>query len=100
MDICLRVLKASNKSRFDSYKVRNSILIISHITFRDSRAHMSSNNLSRNSCIYCAFQDDGITSSYRNLWLLINLIAQLLICPFCFTNILDYFSCHGLRLKG
>ena len=33
MDICLRVLKESNKSRFDSYSVRNSVLIISHITF-------------------------------------------------------------------
>ena len=33
MDICLRLLKESNKSRFDSYNVRNSILIISHITF-------------------------------------------------------------------
>ena len=33
-DICLRVLKESNKSKFDSYSVRNSVLIISHITFR------------------------------------------------------------------
>ena len=39
MDICLRVLKESNKSRFDSYSVRNSVLIISHITFRDCRVH-------------------------------------------------------------
>ena len=31
MDVCLRVLKESNKSRFDSYSVRNSVLIISHI---------------------------------------------------------------------
>ena len=36
MDICLRVLKESNKSRFDSYNVRNSVLSISHITFRDT----------------------------------------------------------------
>ena len=35
MDVCLRVLKESNKSRFDSYSVRNSVLIISHITFKD-----------------------------------------------------------------
>ena len=34
MDVCLRVLKESNKSRFDSYSVRKSALIISHITFR------------------------------------------------------------------
>ena len=33
MDICLRVLKESKKSRFDSCSVRNSILIISHIIF-------------------------------------------------------------------
>ena len=51
MDICLRVLKESNKSRFDSYSVRNSVLIISHITLRDCRAHIFSDNLSRNSCI-------------------------------------------------
>ena len=39
MDVCLPVLKESNKSRFDSYSVRNSVLIISHITFRDRRVH-------------------------------------------------------------
>ena len=47
MGICLRVLKESNKRRFDSY----SVLIISHITFRDCRVHIFSDNLSRNSCI-------------------------------------------------
>ena len=51
MDVCLRVLKESNKSRFDSYSVRNSVLIISHITFQDCRVHIFSDNLSRNSCI-------------------------------------------------
>ena len=51
VDIYLRVLKESNKSRFDSYSVRNSVLIISHITFRDCRVHIFSDNLSRNSCI-------------------------------------------------
>ena len=49
MDICLRVLKESSKSRFDSYSVknsiyqysiRNSVLNISHITFRDCRVHV------------------------------------------------------------
>ena len=48
MEMCLRVLKESNKSRFDSYSVRNSVLIISHITFRDCRVHIFSDNLSRN----------------------------------------------------
>jgi len=51
MDVCLRVLKKSNKSRFDSYSVRNSVLIISHITISGlSLAHFF-HNLSRNSCI-------------------------------------------------
>ena len=40
MDICLRVLKESKKGRFDSCSVRNSILIISYITFRDCRVHI------------------------------------------------------------
>ena len=51
MDVCLRVLKESNKTRFDSYSVRKSVLIISHITFRDCRVHSFSDHLSRNSCI-------------------------------------------------
>ena len=37
MDICLQVLKESNKSSFDSYSVRDSELIISYIIFRDGR---------------------------------------------------------------
>ena len=49
MDICLWVLKESRNSKFDSYSVRNSVLIISHITFRDCRVHIFSGNLSRNS---------------------------------------------------
>ena len=40
MDLCLKVLKESKKSKFDSYSVRNSVLIISHITFRDCRMHI------------------------------------------------------------
>ena len=52
-DVCLQVLKESNKSSFDSYSVRNSVLIISHITFRDCRVHIKflSDNLPWNSCI-------------------------------------------------
>ena len=51
MDVRLRMLKESNKSRLDSYSVRNSVLIISHITFRDGRVHIFFDSLSRNSCI-------------------------------------------------
>ena len=39
--ICLRVLKESNKGRFDCDSVRNSVLIISYITYiRDYRVHV------------------------------------------------------------
>jgi len=51
MDVCLRAAKESNKSRFDSYSIRNSVLIISHVTFRDCRVHIFSDNLSGNNCI-------------------------------------------------
>ena len=61
MDVCLRVLKESNKSRFDSYSVRNGVLIISQITFRDCRVHIFSDNLSRNSCIQKQYKVKGKT---------------------------------------
>ena len=35
LHVCLPMLKESNKSRFDSFRVRDSALIISHITFQD-----------------------------------------------------------------
>ena len=44
MDVCLRVLKESNKSRLDSYIVENC-------NFRDCRVHIFSNSLSRDSCL-------------------------------------------------
>ena len=49
--LCFPGLKRSSKSRFYSYGVRKSVLIISHTTFRDCCVHFFSNNLSRNSCI-------------------------------------------------
>ena len=55
--MCLRVLKESNKSRFDRYSRQKQC--IDHIPYflsGLSRAHFS-NNLSRNSCIH----------SYKNL---------------------------------
>ena len=57
MDVCLRMVKESNKSRFDSFSVRNSVLIIIHINIRDCRVQIFSDNRSRNSCILC--QDHG-----------------------------------------
>ena len=50
MDICLRVLKESNKSSTATV-VGNSVLIISHNAIRDCRVHVFSDNLSRNSWI-------------------------------------------------
>ena len=40
MDVCFLMLKESNNGRFDSYRVRNSVLIISRITVRDCREHI------------------------------------------------------------
>ena len=42
VDVCLRVLKESNKRSFDSYTctVRNGVLIICYITFWDCREHI------------------------------------------------------------
>ena len=40
MDVCLLVLKESSKSRFENYSVKNSVLVISHITFRDRCVHI------------------------------------------------------------
>ena len=40
MDVCLWVLKESNKSRFSSYSIRNNVLIIYHIAFWDCRVHI------------------------------------------------------------
>ena len=50
MELCVRVLKESNKSRFDSYSVRNSVLIVSHIAFQDDHMHILYENLFQNSC--------------------------------------------------
>ena len=48
--------KESKKKKVGStVSVRNSVLIISHITFRDCRVHISSDNLSQNSCILKPF---------------------------------------------
>ena len=51
MGVRLQALKEGNKSSFDSDSVRNSVLIMSHITSRDCRMHIFSDNLSQNSCI-------------------------------------------------
>ena len=62
MDVCLRMLKESNNRRFNSYSVRNSVLIISHITFQDCRVHIFSDNLSRNSYTHGLYAHTHICS--------------------------------------
>ena len=68
MDICLRVLKESTKSRFDSYSVRKCALMISHVTFRDCRLHIFSDNFSRNSCICVEFNPFSPNSAQRSIF--------------------------------
>ena len=74
IDVCLRVLKESNKSRFDSYSVRKSALIISRITFLDCGMHSFTDNLSQNSCILSMF-------SQRQLHIYITEAYQLVHYP-------------------
>ena len=53
MDICLRLLKESNKSRFDSYSIDHIPYHLSGLS-RElifNRPDKSSNNLSQKSCI-------------------------------------------------
>ena len=57
MDICLRVLKESTKVGSTATVSTTSVLIISHITFRDCRVHSFCDNLSRNSCIKYFFRN-------------------------------------------
>ena len=50
MDVCLRGLKETTKVGSTATVSRTSVLIISHITFRDCRLHSFCDSLSRNSC--------------------------------------------------
>ena len=58
--LCFRVLKQSSKSRFDSYSVRNSVLIISHITFRDCRVHFFPNLVTRSPTAFSSVKQSEI----------------------------------------
>ena len=53
--VCLQVLKKSNKSRFDSYSVRNSVMITSHISLRDCRVHIFSKDFLLLKQLYSSF---------------------------------------------
>ena len=90
MDVCLRVLKESNKTWFDSYSVRNSVLIISYITFRDCRLHIFSDNLSRNRYIL-------LKTKLKNLRLIIAPISSVhqSAKPPSHRSVLWHISCYG-----
>ena len=67
MDSCLKVVKESNKTKFDSYIIRNSVLIIgwSHIPFGIVACTFFSDNLSRNSCISIHVNRIVLAKCYR-----------------------------------
>ena len=71
MEMCLRVLKESNKSRSDSYSCQVTVLIISHITFRDCHVHIFCDNLSRNSCMF------WWSKGCQSLWPVIAVLSSL-----------------------
>ena len=71
MEMCLRVLKESNKSRSDSYSRQVTVLIISHITFRDCHVHIFCDNLSRNSCMF------WWSKGCQSLWPVIAVLSSL-----------------------
>ena len=91
MQMCLRVLKESNKSRFDSYSRQEPCT--DHIPYYLSglsRAHFFSDNLSRNSCISWAemnflnttkliFSCWTILSPIFSLWVLVYFRQTLLL---------------------
>ena len=53
-DVCLLLLKENNKSRFDSFSVRNSVFIIPLLPFGIVACTVFSNKLFQNSCMVSA----------------------------------------------
>ena len=56
MNVCLPVLKESNKSKVWQLQCQEQCFDHIHITFRDYRVHILSDNLSRKSCIRLLLQ--------------------------------------------
>ena len=73
--VCLQVLKKSNKSRFDSYSVRNSVMITSHISMRVvACTFFPKTFFSWNSCIHLSsflgvLRTNEMTSFQLDCWL-------------------------------
>ena len=56
MSVCLPVLKESNKSKVWQLQRQEQCFDHIHITFRDYRVHILSDNLSQKSCIRLLLQ--------------------------------------------
>ena len=52
IEVCFRVIIKRKATKVNSCSVRDTVLIISHITFRDCSVDIFSDNLSQNSCIF------------------------------------------------
>ena len=76
--VCLQVLKKSNKSRFDSYSVRNSVMITSHISLRDCRVHIFSKDFLFLKQLYSSFIFPGRITNQWNDQVPAGLLAQLI----------------------
>ena len=103
MDVCLRVLKESIKSRIDTFGIRNSVLIISHITFRDCRWHFF-DKFSRNSCCVkaaLASPKSGLLAAFDcvHKWIQNNANTEISIGPesvtFITSSFVIYFKKYG-----
>ena len=64
--------------------VRNSVLIISHITFRDCRVHFILDKLSRNNCMYTA----QCSTNWVHVSAIIYRLIQVIILTKCVLTIL------------
>ena len=90
-------------SRFDSYSVRKSLLMIPHNTFWDCRVHILSNNLSQNTCIwkntkvYTAFRFMGHAFCKEDIEDTVKLLESIVFCSLKIT--MADFHKIGLNMR-
>ena len=85
MNVCLPVLKESNKSKVWQLQCQEQCFDHLHITFRGYRVHILSDSLSRKSCIRLPLQlynhlYKPLNFGVRNLWLKIKSNGPLILC--------------------
>ena len=83
-DICLRVLWKATKVGLTATVVRNSVLIISHITFRDCRLHFFLTTFSKqlmyitmNHVTFLQFDNDDMTIEMSRFFHIVNFCFNL-----------------------